>query len=76
MMPESVHSQDHDQAMADAPQDQKEHEQEEFTQEDILELEDTRVIVVRTLFLLGVFLFTDLTASATRFHRNGRFVSV
>lgn len=42
-MPESVHSQENDQSMADAPQDQD----QDLAGEDVLEMEDKRVIVVR-----------------------------
>lgn len=42
-MPESVHSQDQDQSMMDAaPQEQE----QEVAQDDYLELEDKRVVVV------------------------------
>lgn len=42
-MPESVHSQDQDQSMMDAvPQEQE----QEVAQDDYLEMEDKRVIVV------------------------------
>lgn len=57
-MPESVHShdQDQDQSMVDAaaPQDQEleleqEEQEQEYTEEDVLEMEEKRVIVVSLL---------------------------